>query len=64
MDSINSTTKGKEEVISNRVERVGTWFRGQDDLRCYEREETVVLEKGKRKYSTEGNTQGELPQRN
>lgn len=60
---ISSVIKGREDTTSKKVESVEVWFGGEIDHRSCDGKGAVVVEKGKREGSTQGNTQEErLPQ--
>ena len=51
-DRKNSITKGTVEAILKKAGRAETWFRGEVNLDCCGRKETLVVEKGKREKHT------------
>ena len=58
-DGKKNTTQRRKEATLKKVGSTEMWFRGEMDHRCCRGEEAVVLEKGERKRSTQGNTKGE-----
>jgi len=56
-DRTNCTTKRREEATLKKVGSVETWLRGEMDHGCCGGEGAIVEEKGKREYSTHGNTE-------